>query len=379
MPRSIAFATAPGLLLLACADGGEPSGSPYSEPYPSAAGPTVALVDSLLLEETEYYIGRPYSLSADTADGSFLIADGYSNRIFRFGRDGRFLQSYGHPGEGPGEFTGLSRAFILDDSTVVGTDVWRDLLITFSRDSGEPGRSVRCEVCTGGPPTVADGTVFLPNAGFADRRALAAWDVNEDTVRKIGPLPLSYIRSIGSGGTLAGVFGAKVSAAWSDTLMIGFAGANEMFLTDWDGEPFDTVHPPRARRRGVPSNAQPLMDEDMSLNFRDRIEMLSALDLIYRTASGHLVLMHDDYSFTGEQPLIEFIADIYVSVLSPDRKRLCADGPVRFANQLQAAYTVARDTLFLLDRTLDDPSGDMTSWIRIYSIDTPDCDWLPVE
>ena len=114
MPRSIAFPTAAGLLLLACADGGEPSGSPYSEPHPGAVGPTVALVDSLLLEETEYYIGRPYSLSADTADGSFLIADGYSNRIFRFGRDGRFLQSYGHPGEGPGEFTGLSRAFILD-------------------------------------------------------------------------------------------------------------------------------------------------------------------------------------------------------------------------------------------------------------------------
>ncbi len=339
----------------------------------------MALVDSLLLEETEYHIGRPFSLTADTADGSFLIADGYSNRIFRFGRDGRFLQSYGSPGEGPGEFTGLGRAFILNDSTVVGTDVRRGLLITFSRDSGEPGRSVRCEVCTGGPPTVADGTVFLPNAGFADRRALAAWDVTEDVVRKIGPLPLSYTQSIASGGTLAGVFGAKASAAWADTVMVGFAGANELFLTDWDGEPFDTLHPPRARRRGVPSNAQPLMDEDMSLDFRDRIEMLSSLVGIYRAASGSSVLVYHDSSFTGEQPLIEFIADIYVSVLSPDRTRLCADGPVRFAKQLQVVQTVARDTLFLLDRTLGDPSGDMTSWIRIYSIDTADCDWLPVE
>ena len=68
-----------------------------------------------------------------------------------------------------------------------------------------------------------------------------------------------------------------------------------------------------------------------------------------------------------------------MSVLSPDRTRLCADGPVRFANQLRATYTVARDTLFLLDRTLAGPSGDMTSWIRIHSIDTADCDWLPVD
>jgi len=38
----------------------------------------------------------------------------------------------------------------------------------------------------------------------------------------------------------------------------------------------------------------------------------------------------------------------------------------------------ARDTLYLLDRTLDEAEDTMMTWIRRYGIDTSACDWLPV-
>ncbi len=97
------------LLALGCSEG-VPNGdgaAAYQGNTPLVGrGPLIEVLDSLLLEETEYYLGEPYSLSVDPADRSFLIADGYSGRIFRFGRNGGIVQWYGRPGEGPGEFRG---------------------------------------------------------------------------------------------------------------------------------------------------------------------------------------------------------------------------------------------------------------------------------
>jgi len=54
------------------------------------------------------------------------------------------------------------------------------------------------------------------------------------------------------------------------------------------------------------------------------------------------------------------------------------DGAVQFANQLRTQITVARDTLFLLDRTLTAIGDTMKSWIRVYEINRTRCDWLQV-
>ena len=104
-------------LLLCAGCTADPGGRPTTE----ASGPSVVPVDSVVLEETgRFYIGNPFSLVPDTTDGSFLISDFLENRILRFGRDGRLQQTYGRPGEGPGEFVDLGPAFILNDSIVVG-------------------------------------------------------------------------------------------------------------------------------------------------------------------------------------------------------------------------------------------------------------------
>ncbi len=176
-----------------------------------------------------------------------------------------------------------------------------------------------------------------------------------------------------------GIFGGAALSAWTDTLLVGFVGMNELFLTTWDGEPLDTLHIPRVRRRGVPADAQQRIDRrDESTSFRDRIEMLSTLYGVYRMSDRSTVLIYQDNSFTGEPPVIEFVSDIHVSVLAPDRKTVCVDGPLAFANQMQVMHTVARDTVFLLHRTLNGTGDTMQSWIRACRIDTTQCDWLPV-
>ena len=45
---------------------------------------------------------------------------------------------------------------------------------------------------------------------------------------------------------------------------------------------------------------------------------------------------------------------------------------------MRAVHTVARDTLFLLDRRLNASEDGLETLIRAYRIDTEGCMWLPV-
>ncbi len=52
--------------------------------------------------------GSPFNIPTDVAvrpDGVFYVSDGYGNsRVHKFAPDGRLLQSWGEPGDGPGQF-----------------------------------------------------------------------------------------------------------------------------------------------------------------------------------------------------------------------------------------------------------------------------------
>ncbi len=336
-------------------------------------------VDSLLLQETEFHLGRPYSLSADTVDGSFLIADGYLGRMLRFARDGRYLRAYGRPGEGPGEFRGLGRGFILNDSVVVGRDNHRNLITRFSRE-GEHLGSTRYEGFKDGWAAVAGDVALLPAIDLESHKMVSLWDWRRDEMLgKVIDLPIPYRRSLRGLDVYFGVLAGSSIVAWADTMLVGTVAENELYLATWEDRMLDTLHLPRARRRGVPDDVQERIDDPSNqVSFKDRMEMLSTLEGLYRMPDGSTVAVHHDGIVDGEPPMVEFLADVYVTVLSPDRRTACVDGAVRFANQLRTQITAARDTLFLLDRTLTAVGDTVKSWIRVYEIDTSGCDWLPV-
>ena len=348
-------------------------------PNQGVAGPAIMQVDSLLLEETEFHLGRPYSLSVDTVDGSFLIADGYLGRMLRFARDGRYMRAYGRPGEGPGEFRGLGRGFILSDSIVVGRDNHRNLLTRFSRE-GEHLGSTRYEGFKDGWAAVAGDVVLLPAIDLESHKMVSLWDWRRDEMLGTAiDLPVPYRRSLRGRDIYFGVLAGSSIVAWADTMLVGTVAENELYLATWDDRMLDTLHLPRTRRRGVPIDVQERIDDPSDqVSFKERMEMLSTLEGLYRMPDGSTVAVHHDGIIDGEPPMVEFLAEVYVTVLSPDRRTACVDGAVQFANQLRTQIAAARDTLFLLDRTLTAVGDTMKSWIRVYEIDTSRCGWLPV-
>ncbi len=318
-------------------------------------------------------------MAVDTIDRSILIADSFENRILRFASNGDLIRTYGRPGPGPGEFRALSFPFVVDDTIVVGMDT-RARFESFSRQDGR-------HLTSGSYPGITPGTggsvvgrsVVVPVVKDEERTFVAVWDRNRDEWHNVVALPLPYRRSMTSTGALLGIFGFGSVTAWRDTMLAGMAATDDLFLATWEGRMLDTVRLPRARRRGVPSGAHDRIDNDMSIDLSgaDRDDLGAPRPVPDDGRSTTVI--HHDMTLKGEPPGdVEFPATVYASVLSSDRTRACVDGAVPFANEMRPTHTVSGDTLYLLDRTLNDAEDGMETWIRRYLIDTSGCDWLPV-
>ncbi len=82
--------------------------------------------------------GPPFNRPTDVAvapDGELYVCDGYGNaRVHRFTAEGKLLQSWGEPGNGPGEFHLPHGIGVSPDNRVFVTDRENDRLQIFSRD-----------------------------------------------------------------------------------------------------------------------------------------------------------------------------------------------------------------------------------------------------
>ncbi|MCB9397116.1 MAG: 6-bladed beta-propeller [Acidobacteria bacterium] len=65
--------------------------------------PTATTQFAPLPEDSDYYLERPASVALDD-QGRLYVADVEAGVIFRWSKDGKFLGTIGHPGQGPGEF-----------------------------------------------------------------------------------------------------------------------------------------------------------------------------------------------------------------------------------------------------------------------------------
>ena len=220
------------------------SNSEASKPA-GKTGPVVLPLGDILLEETDkYYLGNPWSLVVDTADGSFLISDAFEGQIICFGRDGRVVQRYGRPGEGPSEFQGMGPTFILNDSVVVGVDSRTNRFKLFSREDGKYVEALRYRGSIGDKVSVVAGAVVAPVMEYTGFTSVLIWDPIEDSVKYLLNLPKPYMESLKTNGPFAGMLTASSVSAWPDTMLVGMLGMNELFLATWDGKMLDTIRPP---------------------------------------------------------------------------------------------------------------------------------------
>ncbi len=364
------------LVLLGCQGPGGPDVDSF------ATGPSVVAVDSVLLRDTaEVYIGNPFSLVPDTADGSFLVSDFFDDRILRYGRDGTLRQTYGAPGEGPGEFLELGAAFILNDTVVVGVDHYRKLLQMFRRADGSFLGSQPYRGRLGMGYAQVGQSVVFPARELQGLTSVAIWSLHDEEIDYVVPLPDEYVRSAIRPDGFVGQFAAFHSigsvVAWQDTVLSGMGGLNEVLLSNWNGLTIDTLDTPAVRRRGVPENIQERMDaNDMPAG---AFEFSSALVGLYRLSDGSIAQFHHDATLEGALPQGNITADIYLSVIAPDRSTACVDGIVPHFKSMRAIHTIVRDTVFLLDRTVNEAEKRLDTWIRMYRIDLSNCSWLAMK
>ena len=153
-------------------------------------GPNIVVLEPVLLEESDqYHLGNPSSLVVDTLDGSFLVSDHYSRRMFRFGRDGSVVQTYGRPGSGPGEFQSIGPAFVLNDSVVVGADMGRRQLSRFVSETGEQAGLTPYPGSAGLTTTVVNGVALIPSVDLDSMKAMVVWDPAGGSLRHVIDLP----------------------------------------------------------------------------------------------------------------------------------------------------------------------------------------------
>lgn len=343
-----------------------------------ARGPVVVAVDSVRLDEADtLYLGNPYALAVDPYDGSFYVSDFFADRVLRFRRDGTLARAYGRPGRGPGEFLTPTLAFVLDSGTLAAADDEHLRIHLFDRRTGAFRRSVPHEGRLGSsPPIRLGGTLWMPSHHRGRASSALAWDPRTDSIRYLVPLPDDYVGSARGLGRYAAFYSMGVLTAWSDTLLVGMNGRNELLLARADGAVVDTVRVPAARRRGVPPDLRARLDDDRGATSRDIFRAASILNQAARAPDGSTLLVHHDSELEGELPGGLITARVFASVLSPDRRRACVDAELPVSHDARPIEGARGDTLFVLDRRITQGER-LETWIVAYRLDTADCDWLP--
>lgn len=320
------------------------------------------------VQETDsIFLSRPGEIAIDPVDGSFYIADGFAGHVVQVDRRGVPVRVFGRKGRGPGEFTQVGQMAPFADLLLVENS-GQGALNLFRRGSGQ---FVKARPHDGilNDYALAGDTGWFGLQSVERGTSVGRWTAGDDRLDYLVPLPKEYRES----QPLAGIFNGVSLAKWADTLVVGLAGSNRLLLVGARGEPLDTVTLPVARRRGVPDDIARRLEK---MDFPAMFSSISALFDIGRLSDGRIALVHYDQEIAGPR----IMADVYLTVLSPDRKRACVDARLPVTRDSQPYTAFRGDTLFVLEQKLEDAgTGQPKTSITAYRLSTERCRWTAVE
>lgn len=342
------------------------------------AGPLAVPMDSvLLMTDDTLYIGKPFNLTVDPHDGTFYVTDLFSRRMYRFGRNGETLNTYGRPGQGPGELSSPGLGFVLDDTTVAVLDVNTSLINLYDKTTEDFIRAKRNAAITPWTvPIVRNDTVWLGGLIMSDLTGAVAWDLESDSMTYFGPVPVEYHRSAEGVGQYMGFWPYPVLTGRADTLISGMSGSDYLFVLDHAGQVIEALRIPFARRRGVPEGVVDKF-ESPSLTAKKAFGATSALVSLHHLPDARLALAHIDQLLEGDDPrMAQVSAKLFITLIATDRRSACVDGVVPVRGDLTPQVAFRADTLFVLDHRIIEDRLD--SWIVRFQIVENTCDWAPV-
>ncbi len=319
-----------------------------------------------MLQETDsLFLSSPGDFGFEPADGSFYVTDAFAGRVLHIDRAGRIVRTFGRKGSGPGEFEQINLMFSRGDELFVN-EGRRSTFHVFDRRSGELRGGSRHEGILR-DVRVVENTAWLGFQNSTRGTAVGRWDLASDSMRYMVPLPREYRES----QPLAGIYSSVLVVPWSDTLLVGYAGLDELYVATQEGRSVDTVGLPVRARRGVPDDIVKRMPK---LEWPEMIAAASALFGLARLSDGRFAAVHLDQVVSGNS----FSADGFVSVLSADRRTACVDGTLPLSKDTSPRVLFRGDTLFVLQQRLTTSERAETS-ISGYLLNTDGCRWLPVD
>jgi hypothetical protein len=359
--------TLPALVLLAACES-----APPADP---TAGPTVTLVDSVVLADPDTFaLAAGADAVARSAAGDLFIQA--EDRVLHFGPDGAFRGTIGTPGEGPGELRRVQGLQLLPgDSILAVVSVGRGALVLFRTDDHTVVREFHPGVSfsAGQQWVFVGGTVFVPT--LFSSTPFIRWEMANDSVVPWGvPPPASM-----DGRSRAYIFGGELSAAVAPGGLLALAPMHTNLLRyDPTGAILGGVNLPRHRRRAVPSDAEEQMQE-LTRRTPPEFKFVAPFVMgIHRLPNGDFVTVHFDAETTTiQEPLhLEYANPRYwIGIVSADLSRACVDGAIPDPPAAAIRPIFHGDTVSLLVRELPD-DGEPRSVLRSYLVSQQGCAWV---
>lgn len=351
----------------------------------SAPGPTLTLVDSVILVEADTaFLGRlPHAPTVDRT-GAIYVADRSSDRLLRFSRNGALEAVLGRHGNGPGEFNRIRGLTVPLDTVILQGLEGGTVVAIDARNGQELNRFQtigRLNSWSRNGPTLVLG-LLAPGRDAAVARVVT--DSLLLVPGEVAPTLVTPPRVFREYPQLAAVATVHVES-WRDSLVVGFGPTNLLIRTAFGSVEvarFDTIRVPVRLRRGAPASHLDRF-RDPNITSHDAVSSISMLMGIWRLRSGHLLAWYQDGVMEDpKNPRSQLLATAFLTVLSPGLDRACADAELRAAGTGLPRLTLHGDTLYSLDQLIDQEgggAGTVRTVVRRYVVDTDGCKWYSTQ
>lgn len=328
--------------------------------------PSLVLVDTVLLEQTDSsFIGRPTAFKV-ADDGTYLISDWRNFVVHRYSPAGRHIQTYGEFGQGPGQFVGVSENAAGGDSLLFvngGAE-----MAVFDLRTGRFKWKRRLPLA----PTTFAGTEKGVYFGYVNRRrrsTVGFVDGESDSLAYGGPFPVPLGVSKYVDGPFSKLRVARI--ARPDTIVLALQSSDYLFVGPFHG-PFDSAAIAVVRRRGS--------RQDLLRKVRDE-NVAFARSVLFRTSAPWSVgrLSNGTYAYVALDDTILpgkkiFSGTAFVSVVDVQRHRSCVDTPIPAAREPVPYVALKRDSLLVLVQYV--ANARPIAVVRKYLLKTDTCDWI---